>query len=260
MLEKMTPTSLIRKKILDLVFDSKEGHLASCFSIVEILYAVFEHMKSLGEIKTENIILSKGHSSYAYYAILSYYNLLSNQEISSVGDKGSKLYGHLPFIKNDKRFQFGSGSLGHGLPYAIGLAKAKELNGLNDTIYCIVGDGEANEGTFWESLLICSKFKNLNLRIIIDSNGSSERAIPINKILNNLNFTFENLIFSHCNGHNIFEIKENLNKQNSKINIIICKTIKGYPIKFMENNPIWHHKVPNEDDKNRIINFLLKNS
>lgn len=255
-MEKITAQSKIRKKIVDLVSNSKEGHLASSFSIVEILISIFDDMQHKGGIKPENLILSKGHASYAYYATLSHFNLFTKEELLNVGEVGSKFYGHLPYIKNDNRFQFGSGSLGHGFPYAVGLAKAREMLGIKDTIYCVIGDGEANEGTFWESLLICSKFKNINLKILVDSNDSSERAIPIKKMINNLELISNDLTFSKCDGHNLLEIKKCL-KSKSKINLIICNTIKGYPVNFMQNNPIWHHKIPNSEDINKIMSYLV---
>lgn len=256
MLEKknIAPNNL-RKLILDLVYQTKEGHIASCFSIIEILIAVFYDMQKRNQFDLKNFVLSKGHSSYSYYAYLNEVGLLDINELKKTGSKGNKLYGHLPFIKEDDRFQFASGSLGHGLPYALGLAKSKFLLNNNDFVYCVIGDGEANEGTFWESLLIAKKFNGIKIKILVDSNDSSERAIPIKKILNNINKVFSTFTFLKCDGHDIKQIQKSLENE-SNISIIVCKTKKGYPIKFMQKNPIWHHKVPTFEELIEIKKLL----
>ena len=236
----------IRKTILALAFKSKEGHIASCFSVVEILIAIRNHQKRLNKsFSPRSMILSKGHASFAYYAYLHYFKNFSIAELDSVCEVNSKFYGHLPYLKNDDRFHFGSGSLGHGLPYALGLAFGNQVNKSEETVYCVVGDGEANEGTFWESLLILQKFQNLKIKIIIDQNNSSERAIPITYALNNIAAMFESKnIVSHVDGHSLDELEAAL--ENSQI--IICNTVKGFPIKRMMNNPIWHHRSPSSEE------------
>ena len=254
-MEKTIEPKFIRKKILELIVNSGEGHLASCYSVVEMVISIFYDMQKKSKLNLENFVLSKGHSSYAYYAILHEFNLFSNKEFNNVGKYGSKFYGHLPYIPLDNRFQFGSGSLGHGLPYSIGLAKARNLKKDQSTIYCIIGDGESNEGTFWESLLLCQKFNDIKLKILIDCNDSSERAIPIKNILKKLSKAFEEIKVFSCDGHNLKDL-DNCLSQETDLSIILCKTIKGFPINFMYGNPIWHHKIPNEDERERIIELL----
>ena len=240
-----------------MVLSSGEGHIASSFSIVEILIAVFNDMKlQTGRYKENNLVLSKGHASYAYYAILNYLNLMSDKEVLEIGKKGSKFYGHLPYISKDTRFSFGSGSLGHGMPFALGQSTANALLNINDWTYCIVGDGEANEGTFWETLLLSQKFHNSKLKVLIDCNGSSERAIPILKTLSNLGKLFEKISVTSCYGHDIKKIQDTL-LIGSNIRIILCETVKGYPSKTMSNNPVWHHKVPNAKEANIILKELV---
>jgi len=255
MLEKeIIQAKRIREKILMMVLDSGEGHIASSFSIVEILIALISVMRkeNKGELNFKNIILSKGHASYAYYALLNYLGVMSDQEVEKIGKMGSKFYGHLPYVFNDDRFSYGSGSLGHGLPYALGLAVANSILKKDDYIYCIVGDGEANEGTFWETLLLSQKFKSSKLRILVDCNSSSERAIPISKTLHNLENAFESIDILSCDGHNIEDISTNISK-GSNITVVLCNTIKGYPSKMMANNPIWHHRTPNAKEADLIL-------
>ncbi len=257
MLEKdLIKVNKVRKIILKMVMSSGEGHIASCFSIVEMLLAIFNDMKIITDsYKTDNFILSKGHASYAYYAVLNYLKLMSKKEVLEVGNIGSKFYGHLPYVDSDRRFSFGSGSLGHGLPFALGRSTANKIKGKDDWVYCLVGDGEANEGTFWETLLLSEKFYDSKLKILVDCNGSSERAIPILGILSNLKKIFKKISISSCDGHNISSIQKCLST-GLNIRVILCKTIKGYPSKLMSDNPIWHHKIPNEEDAKKILKDL----
>ncbi len=243
----------IRKKILDLLISSGEGHLGSSFSIIEIMIAIYQaQIKSYDKFSPEKVILSKGHASYAYYAFLNYIGMFSESELLSVGKNGSKFYGHLPYIKEDSRFSFGSGSLGHGMPFSIGLSLASQFRSDPHPIYCIVGDGEANEGTFWESLLLMNKLSFLNLRVIIDCNGSSERAIPIIEILKNLDKSFRGINFVAVDGHKTEEIVSALNSKVKQL-VILCHTIKGYPCPSLMNNPIWHHRTPSHLEYQKLV-------
>ena len=234
---------------------AKEGHIASSFSIVEILMAIYRVCESNKNFTPQNIILSKGHASFAYYAFLHSISLMTNEELQSVGSFGSKYYGHLPYIPGDNRFQFGSGSLGHGLPYAVGLRYARHLQGCQDPVYCIIGDGEANEGTFWESLLFIQKLNFSNLAILVDANGSSERAIPIISNIKKMINIFHNIDFLESDGHDSKDIEMNLNSTD-RCKVIICHTQKGFPIPFMIENPLWHHKIPTVDEAIQIEKYL----
>jgi transketolase len=251
----MINPNYIRRIVVEMAARSREGHIASSFSIVEILLGIYKAMTSSASFDPRNIVLSKGHASYAYYAFLRSLELMSDAEIATVGQLGSKFYGHVPYLKGDIRFQYGSGSLGHGLPYAVGLQLARSLTGNQEPVHCIVGDGEANEGTFWESLLLIQKFRLRNLNIYIDSNGSSERAIPIKETLEGLASAFMAMELHICDGHNSDDICK-IARLDDKSKLIICNTIKGYPIDFMMNNPIWHHKSPNQSEADEIGKLL----
>lgn len=245
----------IRLNILKIVKNSGEGHLGSSFSIVEALLGIYDwQIENKTFFDISNFILSKGHASYAYYAFLHEIGYFSTEELDSVGKVGSKFYGHLPHIPNDERFIFGSGSLGHGIPFAAGLALGNRLSINKERIICLVGDGEANEGTFWETLLLINKFGNLKITLLIDCNNSSERAIPITDTLKNLNI-FENISLSEVDGHNVKEISDSIGSSNAEI--ILMNTIKGYPAQTMMGNPIWHHRTPNDEEFTKLTNEIL---
>jgi transketolase len=244
----------VRKLILELAYNSKEGHVPSSFSVVEILISILEVQLSLSKKhEFQRIILSKGHATYAWYALLKYHRLLTEEEFRSVGSIGSKFYGHLPFVHDDPRFSYGTGSLGHGLPFALGKALGSALIGDMKPHFVIVGDGEANEGTFWESLLLINKFQTysrLNLKIMIDSNLSSERAIPIESNLKRLK-TFFNILYIDVNGHDQSAITSAILESGNEICIINCSTVKGYPIQEL-SDPSWHHKLVDNSNYHQI--------
>jgi len=252
----MIKSSTVRKLIIEAAIASKEGHIASSFSIVEMLIAIYREMEKEGGFIPENLILSKGHASYAYYALLCAAGKMDQSEFVTIGKLGSKFYGHLPYIYGDKRFQFGSGSLGHGLPYAVGLRHAYKVRGQANSVYCIVGDGEANEGTFWESLLLVSKLNPGRLRILVDCNRSSERAVPIHSILSRLGGVIDGIEVHTCDGHEPSQINQIISGNLGNI-LLLCNTQKGYPVREMIGNPIWHHKTPNPSEAESINAQLL---
>jgi len=250
----MLSASKIRGTIIDLVIQSKEGHIGSSFSIVEMLIAVHEVAAIMAASNTTHFFLSKGHASYAYYALLNEIGELNDSELSSIGQLGSKWYGHLPFIQRDSRFQFGSGSLGHGLPFSLGFLYSLRCKGSSDNVVCLIGDGEANEGTFWETLLLVNKLRPSGLKIMVDCNQSSERAIPVLTALRGLEVSFPYINFITCDGHSITEMVSAL--KSSGDSVILCETKKGFPVPFMTGNPVWHHRVPTLEEAEKIREFL----
>ena len=154
----------IRINILKKTFQAQSSHIGSCFSIVELLAVLY--FKKLR--KKDTFILSKGHAALALYCTLFEKKLLSNLELDTYGKNGSNLMSHVSHkVKN---IEFSTGSLGHGLPYAVGKALGEKIEKTNNRVYVLMSDGELNEGTTWESLLFAS-FHNLNnLFIIIDYN------------------------------------------------------------------------------------------
>jgi transketolase len=260
-MEKASLLSLskrVRLRILEMALQSSEGHVPSSFSIVEILISIWSYCNHFDDASNlTRVVLSKGHATYAWYALLRELGLFSPQDFDSVGKVGSKFYGHLPFIPGDPRFSFGSGSLGHGLPFAIGLALGDTLKDDKRPTFVIVGDGEANEGTFWESLLLLSKFREstgLNLKLLIDSNESSERAIPIRSKLLKLGSAFD-LNFCEVDGHDHAILFSTLIDSGNESSVIICSTKKGFPLPEL-SHPKWHHSAINRITFDRLASEL----
>ena len=240
------------KRIVDVAYKAKEGHIPSSLSILDILYVLYNTV--LKDNPDNKFILSKGHASLGLYAILEHFNLLE-VDLDTFCQFNSKLGGH-PTNKI-KNVTASTGSLGHGLPIAVGMAMAEKIKGTNNKVYCIIGDGETNEGTIWESALLAANHKLDNLIVILDYNHSNDRALSLDNIIDK--FKTFNWFTIDIDGHNIQQIcvtVSNARYINDKPKMIIANTIKGKGIKIMENNPEWHHKTPNEEEYNKIMEEL----
>ena len=234
----------IRVNILKKTYQANSSHIGSCYSIVEILYALY----FLKLKKKDTFILSKGHAALALYCTLFEKKILSKASLDSYGKNNTTLMAHVSH--KVKSVEFSTGSLGHGLPYATGKALGEKINKSKNKIYVLISDGELNEGTTWESLLFASFHKLDNLFIIIDYNKIQsldfvKKVLKIEPLRQKL--TSFNCNVSNIDGHNINQIVKSLKpKNNNKPNIIIANTIKGKGVKFMENTVLWHYKSPNE--------------
>ncbi len=233
----------IRRSVVESVYASKSGHTGGALSIVEILVALFDMTLTEKDI----FILSKGHACLSYFKILE--------------DKGykPKRAGH-PERDPENGILCTTGSLGHGLPQGIGMALAKKIKGEPGRVYILMSDGECQEGTTWESLLLASHYKLDNLVIIIDNNklqtlGTIESILS----LGNLNKKFEafNLHVESINGHVFDELLQAFQKKVvSSPLAIIADTVKGKGISFMEGISGWHTMIPNEEQYKQALKEL----
>lgn len=243
------------QKIIKISYDSKEGHIASSLSILDILYVFYDKILDINSIKNnlsdrDRLILSKGHASLGLYSILDYFNLL-DENIYDFCKFNSILGGH----PSDKiqNVEASTGSLGHGLPLGVGLAMGYKIQNFNHSIYIIIGDGEANEGTIWESAFLASQHKLNNLYCIMDYNHSGDRALKIDNIFDK--FKSFNWNCYEIDGHNQEDIKKALSIKSDKPIFILANTIKGKGCKIMENNPEWHHKSPTDEEYKKIMEY-----
>ena len=157
-----TTITKLRRRILTVAFRDSMGHIPSALSILEIIWTLYDKVMT----PDDQFILSKGHGVMALYAVLEEKGLL---------DWSTKLMGH---PKRGGAILASTGSLGHGLPMAVGLALAKKIKGEAGTVYVLIGDGEMNEGTSWESGLLIDKLNLNNISVGVDDNGTSEFKLP----------------------------------------------------------------------------------
>jgi len=243
----------IRKKILQISNSAKSSHVGSSLSIVDILVVLYKKF-----LKKNIFILSKGHACLAYYCVLQKFNYITDKILNSYGKNNTILLSHVSH--KVPGIVFSTGSLGHGLPYAVGRALAEKIDKKNKKIYVLISDGELNEGTTWESLLFASFHKLDNLIIIIDYNKI--QSLDFTKNVLQVEPLNKKLISFGCNvkiinGHNYYKIYNSLlYKSKNKPYVIIANTIKGKGVKFMENSILWHYKSPNNQELIKAINEL----
>ena len=240
----------LKKKILEMSYKAQEGHIPSAFSILDIVWVLYDKVLKPGD----RFILSKGHGCLALYVVLAEKNIISKEKLESFCEYGSNLGGHPDSNKINGVFA-STGSLGHGLPMAVGVAMALRLEGNPARVYCLVGDGECNEGSIWESVMIAAHHGLTNLTCIVDYNHSTDGALK----LGNLSERFSAFGWSVCyiDGHNHDMLYQFMSPtESSKPTVVIANTVKGKGVSRMENNPAWHHRSPTKEEFVEILNGL----
>lgn len=240
----------MRKSVIDMAFAGSSVHIGCAFSLIEIVSTLLSDVMDLGEGESDpnrdRIFLSKGHGVMALYVGYEAIGWLERVHLEKYFSDGSLLHGlaeaRVPML------EVSAGSLGHGLPVAVGYALGKKRNGQPGHVYCIVGDGEMNEGSMWEALLFAGHHKLDNLTVIVDANGHQAMG-RIPEILNMEPFADKFRAFgfetSDIDGHSIQAIKSifesNLLK-TGKPKAIVARTVKGKGVSFMEDNNEWHYR------------------
>ena len=245
----------IRVDILEMVHAAKEGHIPSAFSITELLYAIYSNMDRVND----TFFLSKGHASAGLYAVLAHFGILDKVELVNYCKYDSKLGGHPHRHVNG--VMVSTGSLGHGFPMAAGYALGKKIRKESGRVFCIVGDGETNEGTIWEAAMYAEQLKLSNLVCIIDENRSQTRAMTSI----NLKEKFKAFGWDtkEVDGHNLDEIEGALFEPGTVGAMaplcVVARTVKGKGVKAMENDFFsWHHKAPNAEELEAFKQEILK--
>lgn len=249
----------LRLTIVRMIRGGGEGHIPSSFSILEIVYAVHHSLlRRNSRGFQDKFVLSKGHGAAALYVVLADLGIISQAHIENYGKPGSVLGGH-PDRAKISGVEANTGSLGHGMPFAVGLSLANKIRKEDVRVYCLVGDGECQEGTIWEAANVATNNYLDKLVVFVDWNGSAAQLQPIENLKEKWNsFGWE----THtCDGNSvssIIEVVESLNFDNRLPKVILAETIKGKGVSFLEGHGIWHHKIPNDDQMIQIELELSK--
>jgi len=248
-------TANLISRIAEISFLGKEGHVPSALSILDIIWVIYDKIVNINLIKNRSqkrdfFILSKGHGCLAQYVVLEEKGIISKKDLNTFCKYKSNFGGH-PDSRKIKGVECSTGSLGHGFPFAAGVAYGNKLLNIKSKIITLVGDGECNEGSIWETCMIASHHKLNNLICIIDKNKSTDRALKIDDLKSKFKSFGWHAV--NINGHSHKEILKALNLKSKKPLAIIANTIKGKGINFMENNPEWHHKALDKVLFNKII-------
>ena len=247
----------IRKDIIEEVYCAQSGHPGGSLSRADIMAVLYFNELRIDEKNPkwedrDRLVLSKGHCSPALYASLAERGFFEKEDLKKFRKLDSNLQGH-PDLNKVLGVDMTSGSLGQGLSVANGMAISGKMDKKNYRVYCIVGDGEIEEGQIWEAAMTANKYKLDNLCVIVDNNnlqidGTIEEVMssyPIDKKFESFGFNVINI-----DGHNYEQILDAFKQAKSvkeKPTCIVAKTIKGKGVYFMENNAEWHGKAPNEE-------------
>ncbi len=246
-----------RRRIFELVCRNKAGHLASSLSSVEILTALY--FGGILNYQPQNpkwedrdrFVLSKGHSALGYYVTLAKAGYYNEDETDSFCIAGTR-YGGLPLKDKVLGVEATTGSLGHGLSYAAGIAMNAKIFQKKYKTYVLLGDGELQEGSIWEAAMFTAQHRLTNLMIIIDYNQiqATERCENIIGI-EPLKEKWQSFGFdvTEADGHNIAELTEKLriSDEQQRAKVLIAHTVKGKGLSFAENQPDWHYKMPSQE-------------
>jgi len=241
----------LRREIFRMMHYSKSSHIGGCLSCIDTLYALYFKIMDCEKIKVKSpdrdiFILSKGHNSAALYVTLAYSGFFPKEYLDKFYIDDGILPGHLDMTKVNG-IECSSGSLGHGPGIGLGFAIAKDRNRNDGQIYVLLGDGECNEGSVWEAVMLASTLKQKNYTLIIDFNhlqGMGRDVIH----QHNLGERFAAFGFKvkEVNGNDIGQLIPALEDRDGPV-AIIAHTIKGYGVSFTEDRLEWHYKSPNDE-------------
>ncbi|MBD9388628.1 transketolase [Agrobacterium sp. AGB01] len=244
----------IRLRDLQAVFEAGAGHIGGEMSAIDVLTALYFRVLRIWpdqpkHPERDRFVLSKGHVALALYVTLAKRGFIPEAEISTFLKPHSRLNGH-PNCNKVPGVETNTGPLGHGLPVAVGMAKAAKITGAKYHTYVLTGDGEMQEGSNWEAIASAAQFGLDNLTLIIDHNRFQQGAAL--KDTNNLApFASKLQAFgwtvSEINGNVMNEIVPALEKRGNQPHCIVAHTNKGHGISFMQDTVDWHHKVPNAE-------------
>lgn len=259
----------VRKSIVEEVYYAQSGHPGGALSCADILTVLYFNQMNIkpekkDDLNRDRLVLSKGHASAALYAVLAEKGYFSKDELKGFRKLGSMLQGH-PDMKYIPGVDMTAGSLGQGLSVANGMAISSKLDERGFRVYCIVGDGEIEEGQIWEAAMASAHYKLDNLCLVVDNNnlqidGKVSDVMSVYPLKEKFEaFGFEVL---EVDGNDIDELITVFDKAKTvkgKPTAIIAKTIKGKGVSFMEDKADWHGKAPNDEEYKTAIEDLSAN-
>ncbi len=258
MLHTNRPTARqARARLLEMHYESKVGHIGGNLSALDAML----HLHSQVMAEEDLFVLSKGHSAGALYVALWAVGLVSDAELRTFHKDGTTLAGH-PVARWHKRVAFATGSLGHGLGLAAGAALGKRLRGEPGSVYCLLSDGECEEGSIWEALLFAHHQKLANLVVLVDANGlqgfgstaaiaSLEPLVP--------KFRGFGLHVEEIDGHRPEALDAALARRGAEGPlVVVLRTVKGRGVSFMEGRMEWHYLALDKDQYERALRELAE--
>ncbi len=256
----------VRLSVLNMIHRTGSPHIGPCFSIVEILVALyFKALKASPETTDDpdrdRFILSKGHACPALYAVLSERGFMSRDDLKGFAVNGGTLEQH-PAQDLDRGIEISTGSLGHGLSVAAGMALAGRLDNREYKVHVLLSDGELNEGSVWEAAMFAGHHRLDNLVALVDYNrmqalggtGDILGLEPLGEKWRAFGWYVQEI-----DGHDFSQIFKALDSLSSeKPNVLILQTVKGRGVSFMENQVLWHYRSPDDEEYEGALKELLQ--
>jgi transketolase len=255
----------IRKNIIEMINAAGSGHVGGSLSLVEILTALYFSEMNVNKDDPQwedrdRLVMSKGHASPVLYSTLVEKGFFPQEMLKTFRQIDSPLSGHVEM--HVPGVDMSTGSLGQGLSIAVGMALAGRAEGKNYRVYCMIGDGELEEGQIWEAAMCAGHYHLDNLVAIVDNNNLQIDG-PITEIMSSypIDKKFEAFNWNVINidGHDYVQILEAFKHAREKKDcptMIVAKTVKGKGVSFMENNVAWHGKAPNQEQYEIAMNEL----
>ena len=256
----------IRISIIEQVYNAKSGHPGGSLSCTDILTVLYFNQMNINEKEPkaplrDRFVLSKGHCAPALYGTLAERGFFEKEKLKEFRKIDGNLQGH-PDMNKVPGVDISTGSLGQGLSVANGMALSSKLNHDGYRVYCLLGDGEIEEGQVWEAAMTASKYHLDNLCAVVDYNGLQiDGKVEEVKGLDNIegkfkSFGFNTIVVDGNNMEQLIDAFETAKLTKEKPTVIIAKTIKGKGVSFMEGKAEWHGKAPNEEEFKQAIKEL----
>ncbi len=252
----------LRRRIIDMVVAGKDGHIPSAFSILDIITYLYDEVLAFDADNPESsardyFILSKGHGCLALYVNLHRHGFITDKDISEFCKRGGILGEH-PDATKVPGAEASTGSLGHGLSFAVGLAMGLKIKSLPNRVFVLVGDGECHEGTIWEAANVAQNFGLGNLCVIVDWNQSAMQLLPNDAMP--AKWSSFGWKTQEVDGHDLSSLRSvftNLKMDVTGVpNAIIANTIKGKGVPMLEGHGKWHHRIPNDHEHKLLMEEL----
>ncbi|MCW8863223.1 MAG: transketolase [Rhodospirillales bacterium] len=245
----------IRANILRISHGSGHGHIPTCFSVIESLCAVYSTMRHDPQkpewTGRDRFVLSKGHAALGYYAVMSAFDYFPIEDVHTFGAFDSNFGCHADRLKVPG-VEVSTGSLGHGIGVAAGMALAAKIARSDTRVYTLIGDGESNEGSVWEAIMVAVNGGLDNLTVIYDANGSQGRCLPIPNPAER--FAAFGCDVAEVDGHDIDAMKTALQEKGGKPRVVVAKTVKGWGARTLsENFHEWHRRSPNAEELRNLL-------
>jgi transketolase len=251
-----------RRRILDISQNVSALHIAPAFSCLETVDLIYHGlMRRQNGHSPDTFIMSKGHGCMAQYVILESLGVLSADDLAKYCKPNGRLGAHPDY--GVPGIAASTGSLGHGLSMAVGMAYAEKIKQTGGAVYAVLSDGEVQEGSTWEAFMMGSTLEVNNLVAFIDNNDfqslgrTSETHPSFYPLTDKFRaFGWETV---ELNGHDADAIYHSVtSREGKKPMAVICKTVKGRGVSYMENVPIWHYRAPNKEEYQKAINELIE--